>query len=456
MFLALVFDIVQLLTYPDRQARVILTVAVLIAAIMTYIFKEKIMNVRFSGKWLRPVLAIGVAAVVLALAIIQPWSGSLEPRAVLAKTHEALENIQTYRLDYFGTTTVDGETSSHHMEVMFAAPDRYHISVTSDDQRDEVIIIDEAQYFTNSAFSRVSLMVSSNSFSSMLTKEATLDLLDELTDLETLPEEMIDGVRCLHYLGKLDMEKRIEETRHNIQEFNASSDTHVVTDAQMEEMFEQMRSIDVTHEIWIGEDDYLIRQVKTEQRGPADKGGPISVSMTMRYSGFNQPVTIEPPLDSDGQLLAGWELAGSITPDSKQLVFGRNITSSIGVQEGYQDWAHQEVKYSITITNNSIETVKNIRLTIATMLTDETNKPATMEVEPETSDDVIAPGESRTYHARCPFDASDYTKEEILELQEVTTILVHFTTEDGKELTELLFPDAPYPTKTPPANPPGE
>jgi hypothetical protein len=67
------------------------------------------------------------------------------------------------------------------------------------------------------------------------------------------------------------------------------------------------------------------------------------------------------------------------------------------------------------------------------------------------------PIESRTYHARCPFDASGYTKEDILELQEVTTILVHFTTKDGEELQELTefpFPDAPYPTKTLPSNSP--
>jgi hypothetical protein len=110
------------------------------------------------------------------------------------------------------------------------------------------------------------------------------------------------------------------------------------------------------------------------------------------------------------------------------------------------------VKYSITITNNSIETVKNVRISIATMLTDESSKPARVEATPETPADIIAPGESRTFHARCPFDATNYTKEEIVKLHDMATILVHFTTEDGRELTQLIYPDAPYPTKTPPSN----
>jgi len=72
---------------------------------------------------------------------------------------------------------------------------------------------------------------------------------------------------------------------------------------------------------------------------------------------------------------------------------------------------------------------------------------------PETSADTLALGESRTYRARCPFDATGLTKEGIIKLHDMATILVHFTTEDDRELTELLYLDAPYQTKTPPSNP---
>lgn len=84
-----------------------------------------------------------------------------------------------------------------------------------------------------------------------------------------------------------------------------------------------------------------------------------------------------------------------------------------------------------------------MRITIADMLTDGENKPATVEAEPETSADSIAPDESLTFHARCLLDASGYTKEEIIKLHDMAKIFVHFTTEDGHELTELLFPEVP-------------
>jgi hypothetical protein len=78
------------------------------------------------------------------------------------------------------------------------------------------------------------------------------------------------------------------------------------------------------------------------------------------------------------------------------------------------------VDYTITITNNSIETVRDVLVTIATKLLEGEDKPM-VAAEPETPADVIAPGESMTFHARIPFDASGYTKEEILELQDVHT-----------------------------------
>jgi len=257
--------------------------------------------------------------------------------------------------------------------------------------------------------------------------------------------------------GRVDMEQAIEREKARLAEMQSRMDPDDY-DRMMESVVTSF-NINTEIELWIGKNDNLIRQMIQTTQFPDGEGQLQTSSTTMTFYDFNEPIIIEPPLDSDGELLEGWQLAGSIMPESKQRVFGRNITSSIGAQEGYDDWAHQEVKYSITITNNSIETVKDVRVTISTMLTDEANKPATVEAESETPADVMAPGDSRTFNARCPFDASNYTKEEILKLQDMTTILVHFTTEDGEELeelTELLFPDAPYPSKTPPAEPPAD
>lgn len=396
--------------------------------------------------WLRPALVVGAAAIVLALAIIQPWSGSLEPKAVLAKTHEALENIQSYRLSLFAYVTIDGNIMPQHVEITFVAPDRYHFIMTDDNKMQELIVIGDAQY-TNGARSSLLVLASTARFTSFLKKETTLDLLDRLTDIQSLSDEKIDGVSCLHYLGKWDMERQIEETKRGLRKINPD-----ITEEVMEEMAESIRSIDLEYELWIGKEDYLIRQMKTEQQMSAPAGEPTSISLTSKYFAFNEPFGIEPPLDAEGNLLPGWRLAVPFEPDEN--VFSKNITYSIGIEEDHNDSAHQLITFSITITNNSAQTVKNARIVVASMATNEAERPATVATAPETPE--LAPGESGTYNVSWKFDGSNYSKEEISRLVDLTTILVKFTTRDGEELTELLFPDAPYPSAVPPANPPKE
>jgi len=449
--LAIAFNLFLVIIVPDGDIGAVIGVAVVIVGIIVYALYEQIRKI--PRKWWRPALIVGIAAIILVLALVQPWSGSLEPQSVLAKTHEALESIQTYRFSYFGTTTVDGETSSHNMEVMFAAPDRYHINVTIDGQRDEFIIIGDTQYVTNNAFGRASIMASSGSFSSILTKEATLDVLDELGDLQTLPEETIDGVRCLHYLGKWDMEKRIEGTRRNIQEYNAESDTRVITDEQMEKMFEQMRSIDITHEIWIGKEDYLIRQMKTEQRGPVDKEGIFSASMTMRYSGFNQPVTIEPPLDAEGNLLPGWSIY-AFSP--KEIFF--NCQTRFEVTG--EDPAHRQINAIITVTNTAMEaTAGNVRVELRNSEVfkgnDETPWIKAVPSNPEPVN--LERGESETFNASWECDTSHIAGDELDELLERAVIKVTYFTSEGDEATRMYTAGgAVYPSAIPPASPPGK
>jgi len=437
---------------PGDNIVAVIGMAVVIAGIIAYAFKEQIMSIRVSVRWLRPAIVAVVALVVLIIALVQPWSVS--PQSVISKAYAATEGLVSYRATISGTGS-EGDTLDSVIEFVF--PDRFHARITSDGETNEFIIVGDEQYVKSGDMSRNMIIAFSKSATSMLSKEATLKLIDSLTDLQTLPDEKIEGVDSFHLKGRVDMEQAIEREKARLAEMQSRMDPDDYN--RMMESVVTSFNINTEIELWIGKNDSLIRQMIQTTQFPDGEGQLQTSSTTLTFYDFNEPIIIESPLDSNGELLKGWQLAGSITPDSKQRVFGRNITSSIGAQEGYDDWAHQEVEYTITITNNSIETVKDVRVTISTMLTDEANKPATMEAQPETPADIIAPGESRTYHARCPFDASGYTKEDILELQEVTTILVHFTTKGGEELqelTELLFPDAPYPSKTPPAEPPAD
>lgn len=433
----------------DNIIRVI-GIAIVIAGIITYAFKEQIMSIHVSGRWLRPAAVALSAVVVLIVALVQPWS--VNPESVIAKAYSATEGLLSYRATMSGIAS-EGDTSNAVTE--FVYPDRFHARLTSDGETDEFIIIGDKQYVKSGDMSRNTIITFSNSASSMLSKEATLKLIDSLTDLETLPDEKIKGVDCFHYRGKYDMEEQLEAEKARLSEMQSRMDADDYA-RMMEDLENSFGNVNMDIELWIGKDDNLIRQIVQTTQYPDDEGKLQTTSATMTFYDFNEPIVIEPPLDANGELLDGWQMAGSITPDSKQRVFSRNMSSSIGAQEGYDGYAHQEVEYSITITNNSIETVRGVRVTIATMLTDTADKFAKVEAEPETPTDTIAPDESRTFHARIPFDATGMTKEKIIELHDMATILVHFTTEDGRELTELLYPDAPYPTKTPPPTPPAD
>ena len=71
----------------------------------------------------------------------------------------------------------------------------------------------------------------------------------------------------------------------------------------------QSAQLTETREIWVGKDDYLIRQVKETQVRTSDgkhefgfpnvivpEGAKYTFTTTMSFSGFNQPVEIEAPV----------------------------------------------------------------------------------------------------------------------------------------------------------------
>jgi hypothetical protein len=135
---------------------------------------------------------------------------------------------------------------------------------------------------------------------SVPSKEETLEILASLTDLEGLPDELIEGTDCLHYSGRVDMDRRAEEIKSRLDP----------NDARYEEMLKQvdeMRGISTMVELWIGKEDYLIRKWQQETELAEVKENSIRT-----YYDFNQPITIEPPLTAEGKLLPGWRLQETI------------------------------------------------------------------------------------------------------------------------------------------------
>jgi len=389
----------------------------------------------------RPVLiAIPLVAILVALLVLQPWSVSLGPRSVMAKAYAATTELQSYRMFSSIKSTLEGKTSEATFETEFVAPDRHRGKATMNGDWVEFIIIGDKQYIRDSDPSRTtSVGVSS---SSILSKEDTLELLDILTDLEKLPDEKIDSTVCLHCRGRVDMERQIEEIKAGL----APSDPN---DARLLEEVEQLRNVKIEVELWIGKDDYLIRQMEKDMQVPSEDTGQWDTSSAMwKFYDFNEPITIEPPTAESGELLPGWRLQSS--PQNQQ---ERTFSSDVSFTISSDDLVHQQISFRIVITNISDDIVSNVRVSLASMATNEEsgwiwNSPAPVTLEP---------GESETYHITWEYDTSQTSKEELARLVNLTTILATYTTAEGEQPVELLFPDAPYPTKAPPpSGPPPE
>jgi hypothetical protein len=263
---------------------------------------------RLFSRWKRLALvAIPVVAILIALAVLQPWD---QAQSNIKKAYAATLDVQSFRLSCASTSEdSDGFSSQQDIEAEFASPDRYHVKITENEQAAEFIIIGDQQYIGSGSLSGAVLYSFTQGLSRSVSKEAVLSYLDKLTDIQSLSDELIDGVSCLHYLGRWDVEKQIAETKRSLMEYY--DEIGIEPDEEgIDEELEILRSIEMEIELWIGRDDYLIRQMNMNGKFPDDDEGLkfVIISMTMKYYDLNQPITIEAPLDANGQLLPGWRL----------------------------------------------------------------------------------------------------------------------------------------------------
>lgn len=397
-----------------------------------------------SRQWLRPALGATAAIIILAVLLItQPWGPN--PQSVMARAYAATTELQSYRMLYNSITRdIEGETSELTTESEFVVPESYHVKLIADGNVTEFIITGGKQYAKNSDSSTNLTFAVSRSSSSLLTREITLKMLDSLTDLQELPNEKIDGTVCLHYRGRVDMEKQIEQMKANLD----PSDPH---DKQLLEEVEQLRNWKTEVELWIGKHDYLIRQMKHDWQVPVeDTGRWETSSVTIKYYDFNKPITIEAPVTASGELLPGWRLIAS-HPARTGVFLTSRVTSAI---EG-EDPAHQQISCRITITNVGEEVASNVRVKIHTNATNDRSGSVVLEAEPSTLGPIdLGPGDSETYNVSWEYDASHTSKEELSGLVDYSRVFTRYTTPEGIEDVQVFSTGAVYPLKSPPTQKP--
>ena len=241
-----------------------------------------------------------IAAIVFLLVPVVGCSERLNLREVTANAITATCEAQSHRASAVQTYTVDGKIEESTSESEFVAPDRFHNKTSGDGKWSEIISIGDKSYIRGSdipEWCESPCQYRDPSSGSTVTVEAAsislekeLESLNWLVDLEQLPDEVIDGINCWHYRGKVDMDAYVDMLQK----------TTKSEDGQFPEHLEEMRRWMRNFELWVEKDSYLIRQLKSEERFAwvnPDTGEEslFTGSTTKQFYDFNEPISIKPP-----------------------------------------------------------------------------------------------------------------------------------------------------------------
>ena len=266
-------------------------------------------------------LAVPVVIIVAFILVIQLFGISEDTSDVISKAYAATEKLTSFRSikeEYNQVSESDELFHSAHGEIQYTFPNRYQLAseITMSEGSDytsyiEIIRIDSQVYVNQLYFP---LQLDEQWFDEQVpTKEKTLESLDLLIEVEELDEEAIDGIDCYHYIGTIDTEKLIEKLRPKMEKLYTEwsdkwGNTYEDIDSIIERAESNYRAQKSTWELWIGKEDYLIRQsiyISQQLPGASSSFSYKSIAES-RYFDFNEDFIIEAPLDESGELLAGW------------------------------------------------------------------------------------------------------------------------------------------------------
>ena len=348
----------------------------------------KISNITSPAKhWLRrSLVAIPVVALLVALAIFQPWVTTPGFQEVLAKSYLAVVALKSYRTESTATWAPGVNMPPLTQEAEYVAPDRYYFKTDDGANVQETIKIGATAYYKTTQEGAVPQII--NPDSSGLTPDMgnTFRLLNTLHGLQTLKDEAVDGVECYHYRGNFEM-------------IDPNSSNSIVVD------------------IWISKDDNLPRKET------------FGEYYTLLYTNLNKPLTIEAPLTASGELQPGWHI----------LLSGPHLTANYSDSIGSgEDTTHSSFTFDINLYNDGLEEAKDVHITLQTMATGNYNKPAIIEGVPtNTSGPVnITSWGTVNFKIQWEFDSTNLTKMDLIQLLNETTFTVTYYTADGTEITD--------------------
>jgi hypothetical protein len=217
-----------------------------------------------------------VALLVLAVAC-QPAPRELTPKEVLDRAADAVEGLNTahFALDQqSGSMQLATGLQIGNAEGDVQRPDRLQMKFTlrlgGISAESALIAIGEDLYISNPLSGQWQKAPSNAAAPRVLDKERGIsNLLRRVEDPRKIGNEQLDGRQTQHLQGRV-----------------LSTTFAQLTGAQPQ-------GDAVTGDVWIGADDYLPRQVRLE--GALAAGDTASTVRVLKFSKFNEPVSIERP-----------------------------------------------------------------------------------------------------------------------------------------------------------------
>ena len=268
-----------------------------------------------SRRLLRPALVVAAVVIAVLVPLIMQLSGT-GPAGGIAEAYSAFAGLKSYRMTGTTITETDSAPAEVSFDWAFVAPDRYQGRITGEDGPREFIVVGQEQYVRTAGEGQtggVVVVITSGGLSiynPVPSRDGTLQILDLLIDVDILEGQRVDGLDSLHYRGKIDMDRVVDEV---LAGFDSSAPGY----AEAAKAFDIQRTAEINVEMWFGRDDLYIRRLDMDVRAPGTRSGPegarqviwSTYQTSVRYFDFDESIAIERPVSDSGNLEQGWRLS---------------------------------------------------------------------------------------------------------------------------------------------------
>jgi hypothetical protein len=240
------------------------------------------------------VLAGVIAAIViLAVALVVAIGDSDSPPSAIAMVEDSAANaseVTSYRFQIEATQIEDGEVITA-LTTGEAIADGLHVrTIASDSPDEESIYVGGKGYYRASDGPWEVSDVPSQCWTCSLSSEMG-QLVDTLVDVEIVGEEEVNGVLTVHIKGSTDMAEKAKQLWPYYD--TATPEERESWEGPREQFLAGEEHMD----LWLDEEERLLRQMKVQASFPAIADlEPYSFDATFSYWDYNAEIVIEAPV----------------------------------------------------------------------------------------------------------------------------------------------------------------